>query len=440
MTMKKILCLVLALVLCGAAALAENDIQAQLDAANARIAELEAQVELYQPYYEAQIAAEYNGGVIFRDEVMEEYEHVKSMYSDYYGIDIEAYGYDASIKQSILQGLVKDTVCAMKSAELGLDQLDEETLAGLNESADSDMELYISNISQQMLENGEFTEDTVREEAIAYLESIGYTHDVILDELVANYVGEQLYNYVTADVDISDEEVQTAYEEMVAEDEEAYASDSAYTDAFTSGDTILWHPEGYRTVKHVLVKFDDDQSARYDELSAALDDLQAELEAEKTDESRSDDEINADIDANQAELDALYAELIPTAEEIIEKYNAGTEFDALIDEYNEDPGMNDEYIRANGYALTEGSGFDPAFLEASLALDSVGSISDPVCSSFGVHVIYYNSDVVPGPVALDAVREYVRETALSEKMSTVYNDAVTEWLDAAAPTYHYDRL
>ena len=38
MSMKKMLCLVLALILCGAMALAETD----LDAANARIAELEA--------------------------------------------------------------------------------------------------------------------------------------------------------------------------------------------------------------------------------------------------------------------------------------------------------------------------------------------------------------------------------------------------------------
>ena len=64
MSMKKILCLVLVLVLCGAMAFAETDVQAQLDDANARIAELEALVELYKPFYDAQVVIEYDGGVI----------------------------------------------------------------------------------------------------------------------------------------------------------------------------------------------------------------------------------------------------------------------------------------------------------------------------------------------------------------------------------------
>ena len=70
MNLKKTLCMLLALMLAfGAMALAEgDDLQTQLDAANARIAELEAEVELYRPYYEQQIVAEYgDGGLIWRD-------------------------------------------------------------------------------------------------------------------------------------------------------------------------------------------------------------------------------------------------------------------------------------------------------------------------------------------------------------------------------------
>ena len=54
MNVKKLLCLALALLIAAVsmtAALAEDaDLQAQLDAANARIAELEAEVEKYRPY------------------------------------------------------------------------------------------------------------------------------------------------------------------------------------------------------------------------------------------------------------------------------------------------------------------------------------------------------------------------------------------------------
>ena len=121
MSIKKILCLVLALVLCGAAALAEPD----LESANARIAELEAEVKKYKPYYDAQVIAEYTDGVIFRDAVMEEYELTASMYSQY-GIDLVQYGYDAQIKQQIVQSLVRDAVTLQKAAELGIPVLTEE--------------------------------------------------------------------------------------------------------------------------------------------------------------------------------------------------------------------------------------------------------------------------------------------------------------------------
>ena len=446
MTMKKILCLVLALVLCGAMAFAEEDLQTQLDAANARIAELEGEVERYKPYYDAQVIAEFAGGIVFLDDVMEEYEYTQSMYADY-GIDLVAYGYDTQIKQMIVQGMVRDAVCKLKAAELGLDQLDEETLNGLKETGTSNFEAYVTSVSESMLESG-YSEDTVRDEAVKYLEQMGYTQEALTDDLVANYVSEQLYKHVTADVTVSEEDVQATYDELVAKDQETYAQDSSFTNAFNSETNILWYPEGYRTVKHVLVKFDDAQSTRYTDLSKLVSDLTAELDAVKNPsedadaetEPRTEEEINADLTAAQADLDALYAELLPKAQEVIDKFNDGTSFDELIDAYNEDPGMNDATIRAKGYALTEGSSYDPAFLAAALALENVGDISEPVNSSFGVHVIYYNSDIVSGAIALDTVHDYVEQTALDNKLSATYEEAVASWIDAAAPTYHYDRI
>ena len=59
MTIRKIMCICMALVLAlgCVGALAEDDLQAQLDEANAKIEELQAQVDTYYPYYIAQIVA-----------------------------------------------------------------------------------------------------------------------------------------------------------------------------------------------------------------------------------------------------------------------------------------------------------------------------------------------------------------------------------------------
>ena len=144
MMIRKVLCLVLALALCGAMAFAEEDgdLQAQLDAANERIAELEAQVELYQPYYDAQVIVEYDGGVVFLDDILEQYAGVDSQFSSYYGVSLADYGYDTVYKQLIAETLLQDAVLEAKATELGLDQLDDETMAGLTEEAAANFESY----------------------------------------------------------------------------------------------------------------------------------------------------------------------------------------------------------------------------------------------------------------------------------------------------------
>lgn len=452
MSIKKILCLVLALVLCGGATLAEPD----LESANARIAELEAEVEKYKPYYDAQVIAEFTDGIIFRDAVMEEYEYTASMYAQY-GIDLEQYGYDTQIKQQIVQSLVRDAVTLQKAAELGLDQLDDETQATLASEAEKNFETYIESVSSSMLESG-YSEDTVRDSAISYLNENGYTQEEILKELTNSAIKDRLRENVTSAVTVTEDDVKAAYDQKVADDESSYSSDSAYTSARSSGAEILWNPEGYRAVKHVLIQFSDDQSTRYSELSSLISDLKAELEAldnpetteapaetetaeTETETPRTREEIETDLAAAQADLDALYEELMPKAQEVVDKFNAGTSFDDLIDEYNEDPGMQNEPTRTEGYAVSaESTSWDTAFRDGAMSIESVGGISEPVCGSYGVHIIYYLSDIPAGAVAYEDVHDEVEADALNDAKDAAYDEAVEQWMDDAAITYHYDRL
>lgn len=455
--MKKILCLALtiALVVCGAA-FAEEDVQAQLDAANARIAELEAEVAQYRPYYEAQIVAEYDGGVVFREDAMEQYSYIESMYANY-GISLANYGLESQYQQMAVQQLVQDAALAAKAAELGLDQLDEQTLADLTEQAAANLETYIDSVSSYFT-GDDVTEEETREQSISYLESMGYTQDSLLETLKTNYVDELLYNYATADVTLTDEDVQTSYDALVAEQESSFASDSAYNSSRNSGETIVWNPEGYRAVKHVLVKFTDEQAALYDELTDELSALDDELEALENPEEAEDGEETAETETEEteprtaeqiheeqasvnADLDALYAELMPTAQEVIDKFNAGTDFADLIAEYNEDPGMQNEPTATNGYAVSAASTtWDPAFTEGAMSIAEIGGISEPVFGQNGIHIIYYASDIPAGPVALEDVRDSLEATFLDEKISAAYNSALETWVAALNPVYHYENL
>ena len=450
--MKKILCAVLAVVMMlGCAAFAENDLQAQLDAANAKIEELQALVDAYYPYYKAQIVATYGeDGVVWLEDVAAEYEALNSQYASY-GFSLADLGMEEMAKKDLIDTAVINGVLKLKGAELGLDQLDEETVAALKADAEIAIDYYLDYyLSYYYPDAEEYTEEMLAE-AEAYWASTGLDVNTYYDSLVQDKVADLIYDYVTADVAIDEADVQAAYETALAEDEAVFAEDAqSFIGAHTNGDAIAWNPEGYRTVKHVLIKFDDEQSARYNDLYTQLESLQAELEAlnapaEETEEAeeaaepRSAEEINADITACAVEMEALYSTLLPTAQEVIDAFNNGTDFQTLIEQYNADPGMMSGSTAENGYAVcSEQVYWDPAFIDGAMSIAEVGQISEPVYGSYGIHIIYYLADIPAGPVALEEIRTAIEETALAAKVQTTYDAQVEAWVADSNVEYFYE--
>lgn len=111
---------------------------------------------------------------------------------------------------------------------------------------------------------------------------------------------------------------------------------------------------------------------------------------------------------NQDELEAL-------ANDIADRAQSGEDFDALIAEYGEDPGMTMEE-NADGYIFTEGAMVD-AFYQGTLALDMDG-ISEPIASDYGWHIIQR----LP---LRDSDYEAMYDTVLSTIVS--FETLFTEW-------------
>lgn len=87
------------------------------------------------------------------------------------------------------------------------------------------------------------------------------------------------------------------------------------------------------------------------------------------------------VDDNKKELENQ-DELKAKAAEVASRAKAGEDFDALIKEYNEDPGMESS---PDGYVFTEGEMVDE-FYQGTKALE-IGAISDPIKSNYGWHII-----------------------------------------------------
>lgn len=465
--MKKWICICVALVLALSSfcALAEEDLQAQLDAANETIAALQAQVDTYYPFYAAQIVATYGAdGVIWLKDVQEQYEAVEAQYSSY-GISLASYGMEDSVKKDIVDTAVQTAVLQAKAAELGLNNFDEETLAGFAQSAQEMMDDYVDYYISYFYADAEEVTDEMRAEAETYWADNGMTVDSCLETLKSDAANTALYDYVTGDVAITEEDVEATYAQRVETDKQDYTNDRTYNADRSAGVALAWNPEGYRAVKHVLIKFDDEQTQLYSDLQSQLDSLNAEKDAienpdaaedakaeeedakaedgdaEAKAEPRTLEEVNADIAAIATEMEALYSQLLPKAEEVIAAFDNGTDFNELIAQYNEDPGMQNEPTATIGYAVAENSTYwEKAFVDGAMSIEGKGEISGPVYGSNGIHIIYYMDDVPAGEVALEEIRKDVEQIALDNKVQKTYDEQVAAWEAEAGVEYFYENF
>lgn len=438
MNLKRFFCALMCavLIVCTPVTLAEEDKDARIAELEAQVAELEAQVAAY---HLKEIVASFDGGEVSVEEAQAQYEYMVSIYAQY-GIDVAAYGLEDSVRQEVVATLAENAIVLHMAEQLGLGLTEDQETQFATEATqgyESTVEMYYQSYFADQYED----ESEGRTAAAQYLNEQGYTYESTLKSLRETQLATNVYDYITADVTVTEEEVKAAYDEYVAADQSTY-EESAYQfeSAYSNGSDIYYTPEGYRVVKHILFQFDDEQSAQYEELCAQLDALDAELaEATATDETAADEtateeaapraaeEIEADIAEAQAQLDALYQQLIPEAEAAAARFESGEDIEALIAELNDDTGMPE-----TGYAVSETADvstqmWDPAFTEGALSIEEVGGLSEPVLGTYGVHLIYYAGDLTPGATPYEDVRADVEALALSEKVNQTYADQIAAW-------------
>ena len=410
------------------------------------------------------VLVEYDGGTITEFDVMASfygnYSYIAQLYSSF-GMSMDS-GTVNDILQDVVDTEIQSRAIAKEFESRGLTL--SKTLDEIYAEAD---EAYQSNYDY-VYENAEGDTDEVRAantELSLYQQ--GYTKDYLREYFVSTYQTEAVEAAVREEIsEVTDEELQAAYEEQVAADESTYTETPTKLDGtMTSADALVcWMPEGYRTVKHVLVIPEDEVLQAVTDARKAVDTAQTELETLKTElddvnddepeegeEVRTAEEIQADIDAKEAELADLEA-AAKTAEtaclesvkdrtdEIYAKLEAGEDFDAVMAEYGEDPGMQSEPSMTSGYYVSaDSTQWDANFTAGAMLLSQVGDYSaEPVISTSGVHIIYYNSDVTPGAVPLEDIRDALYDQTLESMKSEHYQNELTSWVDALNPVYHLD--
>ncbi len=411
------------------------------------------------------VLAEYDGGNITVADIIYDFNLQWYMYYQVYsssGMEMPD-GTEESIEESCVYLALNRVALQKQAQERGIALSDTE-IAELEETVRSTYESTLETYKAEM--NGE-TDEVRTAQAEYEMYATGQDYEAQLAYQTAEAIAEKMREQMDAEItEVSDETLQQVYDTHVSDDEYYYADAPGDFETAMTGDTLVtWMPEGYRTVKHILLIPDAEVLDPYVEKKNELDDLEAQLETlngeleAATDDDATDaaDETAADaasiqeqIDQTQADISAAEAELAPLAEacmanvqdrldEIQARLDAGEDFQTLIDEYGEDPGMQNEPTASRGYYVSaESTSWDTAFRDAAMLLENVGDISEPVLGMSGVHIIRYESDVTPGAVPLEEVRDELYEEALTTQREENYADQCSAWIEELNPVYHYD--
>ena len=328
-----------------------------------------------------------------------------------------------TLKENYIAQMVEDKVLEKKIKELGLDQVtDEEKAAAEQEIQDWYDEQYAA-----LVENFK-TDDTVEDpEAKAaetienYLSQYGLTLDQMKENSVASISSDKLYDYVTKDVTVTEEEAKIEFANKVAAAKEKYDADlSAYVSDFENGATIYYTPKGCYYIKHILISLTDEQKQDIKNLRADDDETVAATADEKREE--------------------YLLTIREKAESVLKLVDEGGDFEALMEEYGEDPGMKNEAYK-NGYLTYAGdTGFVTEFADACAALTEDGMTSGLVASDFGYHIIRRVSTVPSGEATFEDVKDSLMESMLTDKKSTTYDQQVEAWVKEVNPDIKTDKL
>ena len=391
------------------------------------------------------------------------YESFLSQYGSYYDMTLQE-NVD-TFRAVAAENAYNEVLLLQKATELGLAPLTAEEQATADAEAaaiyEENVQYYITSSHPELTaESAEADVAAAREEAVAYLESAGFTPAYVQENYSKSKILDRLFEHVTQDVSITDADVEAEYQALVAQDKALYENDIDAYIAYNSNvdmnnmysmyygdgsvmDYAWYRPAGFRGVKHILLSVDESLMQEYQRIQAALEE-QLAAEAEGADAAAETTEAaEATEPVTQADLDNAKAAILAANQEKIDEINQrlanGEDFEALIPEYTIDS--------ANLYDVsTASTNYVPEFVEAAFSVDNVGDVSAPFISQFGIHIVKYMSDIPAGPIEMtEEQRQYKFDSLLSARKDEVYTAAVDEWKAAATVEYtglviSYDEL
>ncbi|MDI9520600.1 MAG: peptidylprolyl isomerase [Bacillota bacterium] len=377
---------------------------------------------------------------------------------------------DATDYQTVVTMLVRQEIMKKKIADLGFDKFSQEEEDSFASEADQQWEAAINSYAAY-LQSADTEEAKL--EAIKQAESIfeaeGIKKEDILADVRSNASFDRLNEYLLAGYAPGAEEIQTVFNEVGALYQKNYENDIPQYEYMTrfSGQTSWYTPAGYRGIVHILLHVDEALLKNYETLKAAFEEQSqtAEVpveedgtqdEAAETPATDAPDTAEQAAEASETKTpEVVTQEMVDQARQAIfdskkedialiyDRLSRGESFLDLIKEYGTDPGMTVESNLEEGYPVhAQSIVYDPVFTQTAFSekMKAVGDVSDPVVSSFGIHILYYLRDVPSGLILTDAVRQEIEDYLIIKKTNEVYEQSFEIWNTQETVVYNQEAI
>lgn len=351
------------------------------------------------------IVAVVNGENILKGEVLDVYNAQK----DYYGITTENEGTDqykevaTSLKSSILENLIYSKLTMQKAKEAGYSVTD-----AILERSKTDFNGILKSVEEQIkLQEGEDTSGNTdytkkaQEFIDQQLKTMGKTQDEYIKIMAEQTVIQQFMDKTIGVIQVSDADIKSYYDSEL----------KTQKSGTSNQDLQLYSGPGVR-VKNILIALPQEEQDEFNKL----------FNEQKTEEAK-------------AYLVEKQKVIYPKAQEVLTKVKNGEDFDKLIAEYGEDPGMvgNDE-----GYTVKKDGQFVPEFEEAALKLKT-GQTSGLVSTVYGYHIIKAYEVINEKVYTLDEKKEELKQAINTQKKDEKWQSFLDDWLGKAT-VKKYEKL
>ena len=264
----------------------------------------------------------------------------------------------------------------------------------------------------------------------------------ILENSTESAIGEAFKEAMLKDVTVSDEEIKSWYDENLKTQQETYDNNpenykaDKEAEELYGGDPVLYVPEGYSRVLHILITPEDAISDEYSEKFSEMEDLKSEygelaftVNVEGGEGADRLSEIKTEYNKLKADADKIKDEyLAPSVEKAKEAYaklQSGEEFSKVAKEYSPDTEGN-----KNGLLISvkhSGSYDWSKEVKDAFAKIKQGEYTEPVKDDEGVHILYYLSDEPAGEVGLDSVKDKIKEILMIDVQEDEWNQMLETW-------------